>query len=136
MSLKNIIRKTIASLSAISIVFGNCSLCGIGLVQVIAENEIVPAIRAELLNEQYIQYKYEKAMEGVETVEEVVQEIAEGEKQDEQDVEEINENQNENENKNIVKESFVNDTNKLVYKIGDLRYESLLDRLDNIEYKK
>lgn len=63
MSLKNIMRKTIASLGAISIVFGNCSLCGIGLVRVIAENEITPAIKAEMINEKYVQYQYEEVIE-------------------------------------------------------------------------
>ena len=58
MSLKNIIRKTIASFGAISIVFGNCSLCGLGLVSVIAENQSAPAIKAELTNEKYVQYSY------------------------------------------------------------------------------
>lgn len=40
------------------------------------------------------------------------------------------------EEQNIVKETFVNTTNKLVYKIGDVRYEATLDRLNNLEYKK
>ena len=39
------------------------------------------------------------------------------------------------EEQNIVKETFVNTTNKLVYKIGDVRYEATLDRLNNLEYK-
>lgn len=75
MSLKNIMRKAIASLGAISIVFGNCSLFGLGLVQVIAEDEIAPAIKAEMINEKYVQYQYEEVIE--ENQEQTEQEVKE-----------------------------------------------------------
>lgn len=63
MSLKNIVRKSIASLGAISLLFGNCSLCGIGLLEVIAENASVPEIGIEWTNEKYVQYSYNKTVE-------------------------------------------------------------------------
>ena len=62
MSLKNIIRKSIASLGAISLVLGNCSLCGMGLLEVIAENASMPEIVTEWTNEKYVQYSYNKTV--------------------------------------------------------------------------
>ncbi len=65
MSLKNIIVKTVATAISISMIFGNLSICGIGLSQVIAENLSAPEVEIELQNKQYVQYKErENAEEG------------------------------------------------------------------------
>lgn len=60
MSLKNIILKSLAVTVAISIVFGNISVCGIGISRAIAENSNAPDINIELQNEKYVQYKEEE----------------------------------------------------------------------------
>ena len=56
-NIKNIIVKTVATAMSISMVFGNISICGQGLNQVIAENLSAPEIEIELQNKQYVQYK-------------------------------------------------------------------------------
>lgn len=72
MSLKNIIKKSIASTMALSILFGNCSLCGMGLIKVIAEDLSAPEVIAQVENEKYVQFKYNKPIqEGEQESEEV-----------------------------------------------------------------
>ena len=60
MSLKNIILKSLAVTVAISIVFGNISVCGIGISRAIAENTDAPKINLEIQNEKYVQYNEEE----------------------------------------------------------------------------
>lgn len=77
MSLKNIFSKSIASFMAVSIMFGNISICGIGLKQVIAENLNAPEINIKISNEKYVQYEYTKLVqEDTEEKEEVVKGVA------------------------------------------------------------
>lgn len=59
MNLKNIIQKSLAITMAITIVFGNISICGIGISEAIAESSNTPDIKIELQNEKYVQYKEE-----------------------------------------------------------------------------
>lgn len=59
MNLKNIILKSVATTMAISIIFGNISVGGIGISKAIAEDSNVPDINIELQNEKYVQYKEE-----------------------------------------------------------------------------
>lgn len=59
MSLKNIILKSLAVTVASSIIFGNISVCGIGISRVIAESTDVPNINLEIQNEKYVQYSEE-----------------------------------------------------------------------------
>lgn len=56
MSLKNIILKSMASTMAISILFGNIAICGVGIGEVIAEDQSAPEIKIELNNKKYMQY--------------------------------------------------------------------------------
>ena len=60
MSLKNIILKSMATTMAISIVWGNISICGRGISKVIAENIAAPETEIELTNEKYVQYQNEE----------------------------------------------------------------------------
>lgn len=64
MSLKNIILKSMASTMAVSILFGNVAICGVGISEAIAENQSAPEIKMELNNEKYVQY-HEKDNAGV-----------------------------------------------------------------------
>lgn len=63
MSLKNSMKKMVASLGIVSIVFSNFSLCGMGLMEVIAENTKIPEVQMEWVNEKYVQYQFTKQVE-------------------------------------------------------------------------
>lgn len=65
MSLKNFIKKSIATTMATSILLGNFSMCGMGISTVIAENINAPEIVAELKNEQYVQYNENEENSGI-----------------------------------------------------------------------
>ena len=54
MNLKNILTKTIATFMAISIVFGNVSICGVGIASVIAENAMLPEIELNAENTKFV----------------------------------------------------------------------------------
>lgn len=71
MSLKNIIKKSVAMGMTISILSGNCSLSGIGLLKVIAEDANAPEIIAQVENEKYVQYQYTKLVQEEEQEKEV-----------------------------------------------------------------
>lgn len=80
MNLKKIVSKSIASFMATTILFGNFSMCGMGISKVIAENLAAPEIEIQIENQKYVQYNYT----------EIVQEEVEGENEGEtvmQDVE-------------------------------------------------
>lgn len=57
MSLKKYLKKSIAAFMALSLISGNCYLCGIGLSEVIAQDIKQPDLELNLENSQYIQYK-------------------------------------------------------------------------------
>lgn len=61
MSLKNIILKSMAMTMAVSIVFGNVAICGVGIREVIAEDKAAPEIGIELENSKYVQYRKEES---------------------------------------------------------------------------
>ena len=83
MSLKNITKKIIASTMALSIVFGNFSLCGLGIAKVIAEDSNIPETIIELENQKYVQYK--------ETITQIQEgEESQGETNQEENKEEVN----------------------------------------------
>lgn len=54
MNLKNILTKTIATFMAISIVFGNVSICGVGIANAIAENAALPEIELNAENTKFV----------------------------------------------------------------------------------
>ena len=54
--IKNVLLKSIATAMAITMVFGNISICGIGIGQAIAENLSAPDIEIELNHSKYVQY--------------------------------------------------------------------------------
>ena len=54
MNLKNILTKTIATLMTISIVFGNVSICGVGIATAIAENAALPEIELNAENTKFV----------------------------------------------------------------------------------
>ena len=60
MSLKNTVKKSLAILGVITLLSGNCSLCGLGISKVIAENLSAPGITIELNNEKYVQHAIKK----------------------------------------------------------------------------
>ena len=57
MNLKKFIFKTVAVFAVVSLLVGNCSLFGIGLSKVIAENLKAPEIEINLENEKYVNYQ-------------------------------------------------------------------------------
>lgn len=63
MSLKNILRKSIAALVAILLINSNCYLCGIGLSKAIAQDIKEPDIKLNVVNSQYVQFKEEIEVE-------------------------------------------------------------------------
>ncbi len=60
MNLKKFILKSVATTMAISLVYGNVSICGIGISKAIAEDNIPPEIGIELKNEEYVPFHKEK----------------------------------------------------------------------------
>ena len=60
MNLKKFILKSVATTMAISLVYGNVSICGIGISKAIAEDNIPPEIGIELKNEEYVPFQEEK----------------------------------------------------------------------------
>ena len=73
MNLKKMVSKSIASFMVTTILFGNFSMCGIGISKVIAENLAAPEIEIQIENSKYVQYSY------IETVQEEVAGENEGE---------------------------------------------------------
>ena len=63
MNLKKIVSKSIASFMATTILFGNFSMCGIGISKVIAENLAAPEIEIQIENSKYVQYSYTETVQ-------------------------------------------------------------------------
>ena len=81
MSLKNSIKKSVASFIAISLVYSNCYLCGLGLTRVIAQDIKEPSIELNLENAQYVQFKEE--------IKPKVEELQENEEQQSTTIEQV-----------------------------------------------
>ena len=59
MGLKKTMKKTIAAFIAISLLYSNCYLCGMGLSRVIAQDIKEPNLNLNLENTKYVQFKEE-----------------------------------------------------------------------------
>ena len=63
MSLEKIIKKSVAAFVAISLLYSNSYLCGLGMLEVIAQDVKEPNINLNIQNTKYVQFKEEMAKE-------------------------------------------------------------------------